>query len=628
MRKPVSIIFLFFLALGFSLLSFNVQAQQLKLGNNPTFINPAAVLQLDSRNQGLLLTRVEDTAAINSFTPPDGMIIYFTDSSATGVYGPNAGVYQRKNGTWIPLWGVGYGNDGQVLRARGTNIFPVWENLLLDSLYNVQISSPDTGQILQYNGSKWINWTPTYTSLNGTGYVKMNGTTPTYITAIPNSDLANSTISGVALGGTLFSLSPGYGLVGSAYNGTVNQQFNVDTSSGKLATQYYVNTQGFLKGNQAITLSGDVTGSGTTSIPVTLNTVNSNIGTFGNATNVGTFTVNAKGLITAASNTPISFPVTSVNGFTGAVSLGLNNLSGVSISLPNSGQVLTYNGSNWVNSSTLGSYWSLTGNAGTTPATNFLGTTDAQPLYIKIYNTISGYIGTSSTSATYFGFGSSANPTNSTAIGSGASAGGQYAMAIGSGASASAKNAIAIGQGANALNQNSIVIGNGISSAYQNTIILGGSGMNVGIGTTNPTTPLYVNGAVTATAYNLISDVRFKKDLHELTHVLILLDSLHGYTYFFRTKEFKDKNFPKAKQIGMIAQEVEKYFPELVSTDKEGYKSLNYQQFTAVLLEAVKEQQAEIDSLKKQNEQYQQTVNEQLKELTERIQALEKKEKN
>ncbi|TAN17071.1 MAG: hypothetical protein EPN37_07500 [Chitinophagaceae bacterium] len=950
MREPVSIIFLFFLALGFSFFSVNVQAQQLKLGNNPTFINPAAVLQLDSRNQGLLLTRVEDTAAINSFIPPDGMIIYFTDSSALGVYGPNAGVYQRKNGVWRPLW-VGYGNDGQILRTRGANFLPiwenllldslynvkissasagqilqyngtkwvnttgsglywslfgnsgtdtsvnflgttddkplifkvnghkagylgtsddnsislgynsvvigpystaiggnasvtsrystaiggnasannqnstalgynsqsvgqsstaigsssyanpqyatslgsnayannqyttalgsyssatgknttaigesayawnpntlilgdtinnikvgigtnnpaynlevrgtsgfdstltlardlivnassgsngnilrsrgtglspVWENLLLDSLYNVQISSPDTGQILQYNGSKWINWTPTYTSLNGTGYVKMNGTTPTYITAIPNSDLANSTISGVALGGTLFSLSPGYGLVGSAYNGTVNQQFNVDTSSGKLATQYYVNTQGFLKGNQAITLSGDVTGSGTTSIPVTLNTVNSNIGTFGNSTNVGTFTVNAKGLITAASNMPISFPVTSVNGFTGAVSLGLNNLNYVTITSPNSGDILQYTGSAWVNASGGGLAWLIGGNGNVT-SSNYIGTNSSAyvPLIFKVNGLQAGYLGTPGTSLNVsFGIGSSANfksiaiggntiaalnesvalgylansnafqsiaigeatttgqssvvigqgassnSYQSIAIGASATANGSNngAIAIGSGSSATAQNSLALGVSASASGQNATAIGTGAIANVANTLILG-NGANVGIGTNTPgTNKLYVNGNVyvagSITASGAItgsSDIRFKKNLLELRHVLAAIDSLHGYTYFFLTKKFEDKDFPKTKQIGMIAQEVEKYFPELVSTDKEGYKSLNYPQFTAVLLEAVKEQQAEIDSLKKQNEQYQQTVNEQLKELTERIQALEKKEKN
>ncbi len=48
---------------------------------------------------------------------------------------------------------------------------------------------------------------------------------------------------------------------------------------------------------------------------------------------------------------------------------------------------------------------------------------------------------------------------------------------------------------------------------------------------------------------------------------------------------------PKDKQIGLIAQEVEKVFPELVSTDSEGYKSIAYGKLTAVLIEAIKELQ-------------------------------------
>lgn len=60
------------------------------------------------------------------------------------------------------------------------------------------------------------------------------------------------------------------------------------------ATTAYVKNQGYITGNQTITISGDASGSGTTSIPLTLATVNSNVGTFTKVT------VNAKGLVTAA----------------------------------------------------------------------------------------------------------------------------------------------------------------------------------------------------------------------------------------------------------------------------------------------------------------------------------------
>lgn len=75
-----------------------------------------------------------------------------------------------------------------------------------------------------------------------------------------------------------------------------------------------VDTNTYLTGNQTITLSGDVSGSGATAITTTLATVNANVGSFGSATQVGAFTVNGKGLITAASNITITPAVGSLTG--------------------------------------------------------------------------------------------------------------------------------------------------------------------------------------------------------------------------------------------------------------------------------------------------------------------------
>lgn len=87
---------------------------QLKIGDNPTTINKSSILELESHYQGLLLTRIADTANdINPFAPPDGMIIYFTDSSNRGVNqeGPNSGLYVRANGGWQELSSAGSLSD-------------------------------------------------------------------------------------------------------------------------------------------------------------------------------------------------------------------------------------------------------------------------------------------------------------------------------------------------------------------------------------------------------------------------------------------------------------------------------------------------------------------------------------
>ena len=55
------------------------------------------------------------------------------------------------------------------------------------------------------------------------------------------------------------------------------------------------------------------------------------------------------------------------------------------------------------------------------------------------------------------------------------------------------------------------------------------------------------------------------------------------------------------RQIGLIAQEVEKIYPELVLTDVDGYKSVDYSKLTPILVEAIKELKAENDKLKEDN---------------------------
>lgn len=69
------------------------------------------------------------------------------------------------------------------------------------------------------------------------------------------------------------------------------------------------NLSGTNTGDQTITLTGDVTGSGTGSFATTLATVNANVGTFGSASQIPTFTVDAKGRITAASQQDVSISI-------------------------------------------------------------------------------------------------------------------------------------------------------------------------------------------------------------------------------------------------------------------------------------------------------------------------------
>jgi len=108
----------------------------------------------------------------------------------------------------------------------------------------------------------------------------------------------------------------------------------------------------------------------------------------------------------------------------------------------------------------------------------------------------------------------------------------------------------------------------------------------VGIGTGgNPQYELHVVGKIQGELVTS-SDQRHKQNISPLENTLPKLAQLRGVSF-----EWKDKTQDVETQIGLIAQEVEKVLPELVSTDDEGYKSIAYGKLTAVLVEAVKEQQ-------------------------------------
>jgi len=78
-----------------------------------------------------------------------------------------------------------------------------------------------------------------------------------------------------------------------------------------------------------LTYTGDVTGSGTVNIALTLDTVNSNIGSFGSSTAIPNFTVNAKGLITAAGTSAVVAPAGTLTGTTLASNVVSSSLTSV-----------------------------------------------------------------------------------------------------------------------------------------------------------------------------------------------------------------------------------------------------------------------------------------------------------
>ena len=72
---------------------------------------------------------------------------------------------------------------------------------------------------------------------------------------------------------------------------------------------------------------------------------------------------------------------------------------------------------------------------------------------------------------------------------------------------------------------------------------------------------------------------------------------LNGVAFTWKRNDIRD--------IGVVAQNVEEVLPEIVKTDKNGMKSVEYPNLVALLIEAVKEQQKEIVDLKKRLDKFQ-----------------------
>ncbi len=103
------------------------------------------------------------------------------------------------------------------------------------------------------------------------------------------------------------------------------------------------------------------------------------------------------------------------------------------------------------------------------------------------------------------------------------------------------------------------------------------------------------------------SDISLKTNLKPLPESLSKITQLKGVSYNWKT------NPDGEGMIGLTAQDVERVYPELVSKDEEtGVKSVSYTRFVAPLIEAIKEQQTQIENQNQRISELQLLVKEQL----------------
>jgi hypothetical protein len=108
------------------------------------------------------------------------------------------------------------------------------------------------------------------------------------------------------------------------------------------------------------------------------------------------------------------------------------------------------------------------------------------------------------------------------------------------------------------------------------------------------------NSAGTQIAGTCPSDARLKKNIEPFPALLAQLVQLQPVHFDWRAAEYPEYHFGSERSYGLIAQDVEKVFPEMVAVDKLGSKAVNYSELPLLLLAAIRELKAENDSLQEQ----------------------------
>jgi hypothetical protein len=228
--------------------------------------------------------------------------------------------------------------------------------------------------------------------------------------------------------------------------------------------------------------------------------------------------------------------------------------------------------------------------------------------------------------STAMGYGSTASGIRSFAGGLYTVASGGGSFAFHSGTIASGTNSTALGRVTVASDYASVVIGqynsSGSSATSANSFSTSAPAFVIGNGadSSNKSDAFKVMFNGDATVSNdltvsgdvvISSDARLKSNIVSLGSTLSKLLQIDGKSYEMKGKQ----------KIGVLAQEIKEVFPELVSEDDNEMLAVNYQGLVPVLINALKEQQSEIDELKEQETKFekQQAEIDELKEMVNQL---------
>jgi hypothetical protein len=120
---------------------------------------------------------------------------------------------------------------------------------------------------------------------------------------------------------------------------------------------------------------------------------------------------------------------------------------------------------------------------------------------------------------------------------------------------------------------------------------------SIGLGTANPSaTQGRIDASNDVVAFST-SDVRLKNNIKTIDKALDKVNSIQGIEFDWIEKEEVHGN--SGHDIGVIAQEIEKILPDVVTTRENGYKAVKYEKIVPLLIEAIKDLSKQVDGLKR-----------------------------
>ena len=590
------------LLLGTDKITLNASTGAATFAGNVIMSNPG-VAQIDLFNNGSIRSYRGTSTATDSLLQ--------LRSNIGGSAATKAQVFADGSATFASNVEIGSYDDSGDSTSEGVRITPTGfigisatDNSSTSPHFRIKNSVGTNTVEFFSNGSATLTGTVTASSFSGS----FSGSGAS-LTSIPNGALDNSTISGISLGSNLATLTRGSYLTGSNYNGSTARTWAVDAtttnSGGKVVARD--GSGNFSAGTVTATLSGTATNATNCRVDVDNST---------NSSHYVVFTGGDSGNQRLNSDTALRWNPSSntlfATTFSGNATTASNATNAGTLDGIDSGSFLR---SDTADTCTADIFFSGGGGAITVNGgsdirfSNGNWTGDTSGGKIQLHSNILYISGGSSgfifrengTDRIRIDGSGNLHPSSNNTYTLGTSS---YYWSNGYFTNVEISSTLNV-RGAIDLADNDILR---LGSGDDAELFCNGShlylDLNSGIGNfyiRDGTTTRFTfddAGHFTATGdISSSSDVRLKDNIETLEGSLDKIKQLRGVEY--DRIDFRMNGEKRYHQLGVIAQEIEKIYPDMVDEDVDGMKTVSYQQLIPVLIEAVKELSTEVENLKR-----------------------------